>query len=54
MRIPLAAFSPQKGQAFFAYVTLTRGQDEIGRWPTHVPLALSYEGPELELENWLV
>lgn len=54
IRIPLAAFAPQKGQAFFAYVTLTRGQDEIGRWPTHVPLALSYGGAELELENWLV
>ncbi len=53
-RVPLAAFTPQKGQTFFAYVTLTRGQDEIGRWPTHVPLALSYEGPDIDLENWLV
>lgn len=54
MRIPLAAFAPRKGQTFFAYLTLTRGQDEVGRWPTSSPLSLSYEGPELELENWLV
>ncbi|MEA5114269.1 MAG: glycoside hydrolase family 57 protein [Geobacteraceae bacterium] len=54
LRVPLAAFSPQKGQTFFAYLTLTRGQDEIGRWPTLVPLPICYEGQELELENWLV
>jgi hypothetical protein len=53
-RIPLAAFSPERGNTFFAYLTLTRGEEEIGRWPTHVPLALGYAGRDLELENWLV
>ena len=53
-RIPLAAFRPERGNTFFAYLTLTRGEEEIGRWPTHVPLALGYAGRELELENWLV
>jgi hypothetical protein len=53
-QIPLAAFRPERGNTFFAYLTLTRGEEEIGRWPTHVPLALGYAGRELELENWLV
>ncbi|RQW87603.1 MAG: glycoside hydrolase [Geobacter sp.] len=53
-RIPLASLSPEKNSTLFAYLTLTREQEEIGRWPTHSPLALTYVGPELELENWLV
>lgn len=53
-RVPLSAIGPEKGRPFFAYLTLTRGGEEIGRWPTHAPMALSYRGPELELENWLV
>lgn len=53
-RIPLSVLSPQKRSTVFAYLTLTRHQEEIGRWPTHSPLALSYVGPDLELDNWLV
>jgi alpha-amylase/alpha-mannosidase (GH57 family) len=53
-RIPLTSLEPEQKSTFFAYLTLTREQEEIGRWPTHSPLALSYVGPELELENWLV
>lgn len=53
-RVPLSAICPEKGRPLFAYLTLTRGDEEIGRWPTHAPMALTYRGPELELENWLV
>lgn len=53
-RIPLTVLRPDKKCTVFAYLTLTREQEEIGRWPTHSPLALSYVGPDLELENWLV
>lgn len=54
VRIPIAAIGPEKERSFFAYLTLTRDEEEIGRWPTHAPMTLSYRGPELELENWLV
>jgi hypothetical protein len=54
VRIPIAAIGPEKERCFFAYLTLTRAEEEIGRWPTHSPMALTYRGPELELENWLV
>jgi len=53
-RIPLSALNPERNSTVFAYLTLTREREEIGRWPTHSPLALTYVGPELELENWLV
>lgn len=54
VRVPLRAMEPERDCCFFVYITLTRGGDEVGRWPTHAPLALTYRGPELELENWLV
>lgn len=53
-RVPLSVVGPAKGRPLFAYLTLTRGGEEIGRWPTHSPMALNYRGAELELENWLV
>jgi alpha-amylase/alpha-mannosidase (GH57 family) len=53
-RIPLSALRPEQKSTLFAHITLTRGHEEIGRWPTHSPLALTYVGPDLELENWLV
>jgi alpha-amylase/alpha-mannosidase (GH57 family) len=53
-RIPISAIGPEKEHCFFVYLALTRGEDEIGRWPTHTPMALTYRGAELELENWLV
>jgi alpha-amylase/alpha-mannosidase (GH57 family) len=52
--IPLGILKPPKHSTIYVYLTLTRGQDEIGRWPTHMPLALNYVGPELELDSWLV
>ena len=54
IRIPLTALEAKQKSTIFAYLTLTREQEEIGRWPTHSPLSLRYVGPELELENWLV
>lgn len=53
-RIPLAALPVAEENRIFAYVTLTRDQEEIGRWPTHSPLVLQYLGHTLALENWLV
>jgi alpha-amylase/alpha-mannosidase (GH57 family) len=53
-RVPLAAVNPEAGRKLFAYITLMRGNDEIGRWPTDGSMALKYAGPELELETWLI
>ena len=53
-RVPLKALALEEGETFFVYITLTRDQEETGRWPTHSPLALTYRGRGLELENWLV
>ena len=52
--LPLVAFSPEPGAAIFAYLTLLRGEDEIGRWPVDTPMQLKYAGPELELDTWLI
>ena len=38
----------------FVSVTLTRNSEEIGRWPSDAPLMLSYEGPDLEANDWLI
>lgn len=54
LRIPLEALRPARESSIFAHITLSRGHEEIGRWPAHSPLALSYVGPGLELDNWLV
>ncbi|MCM2358552.1 MAG: glycoside hydrolase family 57 protein [Geobacteraceae bacterium] len=54
LRIPLEAVAPEPGSKIFGYLTLTRAADEIGRWPTDAPLLLSYAGPDIELENWLI
>jgi len=53
-QVPLAAVNPEPGGKLFAYITLLRGNDEIGRWPTDAPMMLKYAGPELELETWLI
>jgi alpha-amylase/alpha-mannosidase (GH57 family) len=53
-QVPLAAVHPEPGGKMFAYMTLLRGNDEIGRWPTDAPMMLKYAGPELELETWLI
>jgi alpha-amylase/alpha-mannosidase (GH57 family) len=54
VRVPLAALGPEPGGKLFAYLTLLRGNEEVGRWPTDAPMALKYAGPELELETWLI
>jgi alpha-amylase/alpha-mannosidase (GH57 family) len=53
-QVPLAALNPEPGGKLFAYVTLLRGNNEIGRWPTDAPMLLKYAGPALELETWLI
>ncbi|HEX8960747.1 MAG TPA: glycoside hydrolase family 57 protein [Geobacteraceae bacterium] len=52
--IPLEAISPEPGGKMFCYLTLSRGGEEMGRWPTDTPMLLKYAGPEIELENWLI
>jgi hypothetical protein len=52
--IPLEALNPEPGEKIFCYLTLTRNNEETGRWPTDAPMLLTYAGPEIELENWLI
>lgn len=54
VRIPLDALRPEPDGTFFVFITLSRDREEIGRWPTHSPLAVTFVGRRLELENWLV
>lgn len=54
VRIPLEAVNPEPGGKLFAFITLLRGNEEIGRWPTDAPMVLKYAGPDLELETWLI
>jgi hypothetical protein len=54
VRIPLDAVTPEAGVKIFCYITLTRNNEEIGRWPTDAPMLLKYAGPQIELENWLI
>lgn len=52
--IPLDSVKPSPGSKLFAYVTLVRDNEEIGRWPSDAPLMLFYAGAEIELDNWLI
>ena len=54
MRVPLASVNPEPGGKLFAYITLMRSADEIGRWPTDGAMSLKYAGPELESDAWLI
>jgi alpha-amylase/alpha-mannosidase (GH57 family) len=54
IRIPLEAIKTEQGSKIFCYITLSRADEEIGRWPTGAPMLLKYAGPEIELENWLI
>ena len=54
VQVPLAALNLAPGDLLFAYLTLVRGGDEVGRWPVDAPMRLRYSGPELELETWLI
>lgn len=52
--IPVDAIKLAPGGKLFAYLTLVRGREEVGRWPTDAPMVLKYVGPDIELENWLI
>ena len=54
VRVPLEALSPEPGGELFAYVSLFRGDLELGRWPGGSAMPLKYEGPELGMETWLI
>ncbi|HLO26712.1 MAG TPA: glycoside hydrolase family 57 protein [Geobacteraceae bacterium] len=54
VRVPLDAVNPEPGGKIFAYMTLTRNNEEIGRWPIDAPMLLKYAGPQIEVENWLI
>jgi len=54
IRMPLEAIKPEPGGYIFAYLTLMRSGDEVGRWPVDSPMRLKYVGAELELDNWLI
>jgi hypothetical protein len=53
-QIPLDAVRVAPGGILFAYLTLSCGGEEIGRWPADAPMQLVYKGEDLELENWLI
>jgi alpha-amylase/alpha-mannosidase (GH57 family) len=53
-RVPLDILNLVPGDKLFAYFTLMRGEEEMGRWPADSPLMLSYAGADLELETWLI
>jgi hypothetical protein len=52
--LPLDGVKLLPGSKLFASVTLTRDNEEIGRWPSDAPLMLNYEGPDLEANDWLI
>ncbi len=54
VKMPLSGLGLERGGKLFASVTLVRGTEEIGRWPTDAPLMLFYAGAEIELDNWLI
>lgn len=54
LAIPLAALNLMPGARLFVTITLTRDNEELGRWPCDAPLILNYEGTDLEANNWLI
>ncbi len=54
VRVPLAIIDAEPGGRLFAYLTLRRSGEELGRWPTDAPMLLTYAGPQLELETWVI
>jgi hypothetical protein len=53
-RVPLEILNLAPGDKLFAFITLIRDDEELGRWPTDAPLLLNYAGADLELETWLI
>ncbi|MRR39592.1 hypothetical protein EG829_34070, partial [bacterium] len=54
LALPLAPLGLEPKGKLFASVTLVREGEEFGRWPADSPLVLTYAGPELDAENWLI
>ena len=54
VEVPITPLGLEPGGKLVAFVTLTSRGAECGRWPTDAPLQLSYVGPELDAENWLI
>lgn len=54
LAIPLEVLALQPKAKLFASLTLTRDTEQIGRWPSDAPLMLNYEGPDLEMNDWLI
>lgn len=52
--VPLAPLNLVPQGKLFVSVTLMRGGEEFGRWPADSPIVLTYAGPELDLDNWLI
>ncbi|CAG0972941.1 hypothetical protein GEOBC_01379 [Geobacteraceae bacterium] len=52
--VPLGPLGLEPKGKLFAYVTLVREGEEFGRWPADSPLVLTYVGPDLDMENWLI
>ena len=51
--IPLEPLGLLPKTKLFASLTLTRDNEQIGRWPSDAPM-LNYEGPDLEANDWLI
>ncbi len=54
VEIPLDSIKPSPGSKMFAFVTLLRGGEESGRWPSDAPLLIYYAGAGIEFDNWLI
>ncbi len=52
--VPLQLLKLLPGSKIFVNITLTRNNEEIGRWPCDNPLMLNYEGADLETNDWLI
>ena len=52
--IPLTGINLTVGSKLFVSMTLSRDNEEVGRWPSDASLMLSYSGANLELDNWLI
>jgi alpha-amylase/alpha-mannosidase (GH57 family) len=54
IRVPLDPLGLPPRSKLFAWITLVRDNEEIGRWPSDASLTLLYAGAEIELDNWLI
>ncbi|MCL2760430.1 MAG: glycoside hydrolase family 57 protein [Desulfuromonadales bacterium] len=54
VQVPLYPFKLQAESSIFAYITFTRRNEELGRWPVDAPMKLVYAGEEVEMDSWLI